>query len=402
MYFRRSLLLAALVALVALSGPAVAQELSDLVTVPRAWASHGTTYGTTDSLAACRLASGQVVVFATAKKGDRVDLFDAADGKFIRSFGQTGTAAGEFKQPNGIVTVRLSNPARGTSQPTPRSLVLVVERDNRRVQAFCPDTLRPAGMFGAEELKRPYGAAVSYRPEGTFLYVTQADVPPSEAVHVYRLVLEDEGLRAEHVQAFGDEAGPGAIGEAESVVVDDELDRVLLCDEVHKNVKVYERGGRFTGTTLGDGLVVGDPEGIVLWAGEEAGYVMLTDQRKTLTVWHVFERRTLRYVTAFTGRPRIANTDGICVYAEPLGPFSAGLLLAVNNDAEVCSYSLADVADIVRRAAPREAAPPTALGRPTGRSLRQCGTTSPLPSGKGSVGAGPISPPQNSSRTAHP
>lgn len=355
MRFTAPLLFAVLGALV---GSGHAQETSPPIEVRQAWASAGAAYATTDSLAACALPSGPVRVFATAKDGDRVDVFDAANGTFVRSFGRPGSAAGELKYPNGIATVRCAEASPATTHATPQELIVVVERDNHRLQGFWPETLQPAGLCGATELRSPYGVGVSYRPEGTFLYVTQANVPAKETVHVFRLRLVAGRLQAEHVRAFGDEQGPGAIGKAESVVIDDELDRVLLCDEANKNVKVYDRDGKFTGSTFADGLVIGDPEGLVLWLDNGPGFIILTDQRKALTVWHVFNRRTLRHVASFTGQPPVANTDGVCLYAEPFASFPRGAFFAVNDDADVRAYSLAVIADALHGAPPPAARPP--------------------------------------------
>ncbi len=321
------------------------QPRERLATVSAAWTSSGTSYGTTDSLAACALGDGRVLVFATAKQADRIDIFDAHTGRFVRSHGCTGSAVGQFRYPNGIVAARLpraATPGRNTSDD---AAILVVERDSARVQAFWADDLSPAGCFGQAELQRPYGGALSIREDGTYLYVTQADVPADRAVCIYRLTTAGGEISATFVRAFGDSSGRGVLHEAESVLVDDRMERVLLCDEDkrQRNVKVYTTDGTFTGQTFGDGLVAGDPEGLALFEDGAGGFVVVTDQRKDLTIWHVFDRRTYEHLGDFTGTPPIANTDGICLYAQAFGEFAYGALFAVNNDADIHAYSLADV-----------------------------------------------------------
>jgi 3-phytase len=321
------------------------QPPEQLVRIPAAWTSSGTTYGTTDSLAACATSDGRALVFATAKKAGRIDIFDANTGRFVGSHGCTGSAVGQFRHPNGVVAVRLPRSASSGQSTSDVAAILVVERDNARVQAFWADDLGPAGCFGQAELQRPYGGAASTRADGTYLYVTQADVPADRAVCIYRLTTAGAEISATFVRAFGDSSGRGVLHEAESVLVDDRMGRVLLCDEDkrQRNVKVYTTDGTFTGQTFGDGLIAGDPEGLALFADGTGGFVIVTDQRKDITIWHVFDRRTYEHLGDFTGTPPIANTDGICLYPQALGQFTYGALFAVNNDADVHAYSLADI-----------------------------------------------------------
>lgn len=338
--------IALFLATVATGGCAVESPSSELRLVSQRWASTGTSYAETDSLTACRLKSGVVRVFATAKDGDRIDIFDGSTGKFVGHHGKSGARVGEFRYPNGIVAVELGSrsPTAHDAQRTP--LILVIERDNHRVQAFHPDTLQPAGIFGEDVLTRPYGGAVSYRGDGAFLYVTDTDVPPEETVRVFRLRRDNQGqIQAQLVRTFGDKDGPGVVHEAESIVVDDKYERILLCDEHanERNVKVYTRDGEFTGRTFGGEHVTREPEGIAIVDTPTGGYIILTDQQKELTVWHLFDRKTYRHLAAFTGQPRVANTDGICVYQAPLRGFPAGAMFAVHDDADVRAYSLAEI-----------------------------------------------------------
>jgi 3-phytase len=232
----------------------------------------------------------------------------------------------------------------------------VVERDNARVQCFFADDLSPAGVFGHGDLTKPYGIAVSCVEDAPVAIITDGNGKGGHFAFAYRLRLTDGRVEPGLARSFGDSDGTGAINEPESIVVDDEHERILFCDEDDLNVKVYTIDGKFTGTTFADEIIFGEPEGIALMSGgpstgdsskgtsgPSGGWVILTDQREDLTVWHVFDREDYRRIGTFTGAPAIANTDGICILAEPFGPFRAGALFAVHDDQEIRGYDLADV-----------------------------------------------------------
>lgn len=317
--------------------------------VPEAWRSSFFEPANTDSLAVAE-AGGRTLVFATAKEGDRIDVLDAATGRWLRSIGERGDAAMQFKRPNGVVVVPILDIEHAVTKGPP--LVLVIERDGRRVQAFWADTFEHAGTFGHDELVKPYGGAVSYRGNAVTLFVTDNDVPPAEAIKRYRLVRDGRHVRADYLGLLGDADGPGALLKTESIAVDDRTGRVLICDEdkSRKNVKVYTLEGAFTGQTFGDKLVFGDPEGIGLLDDPQRGYVLLTDQQAVITIWHLFDRDTYQHLAAFTTQPFIANTDGIALWQHPVGEYGQGLLVAVHDDLDVRAYSLGNILDLVRNA----------------------------------------------------
>lgn len=318
--------------------------------VSQAWASSGGDYAETDSLAACRLSDGTVRVYATAKKGDRIDIIDASTGRRLGTWGRTGTGVGELRYPNGIAAVRFGDDRAGGES---RVAIAVVERDNKRVQLFWPETGSPAAILGTDQLHRPYGVAGAVLDRKTVLFVTDTGVARDRTVHVFELSLAGGAITAKHIRHFGEKEGPGAIGEAESILVDERHRRVLLCDESEKNVKVYDCDGRFAGRTFGQTLIVGDPEGLALVEARDARYVILTDQREAVTIWHVFDADGYKHIGSWTGNPTVANTDGVAIYPHQYSGFPHGAFFAVNNDADVRAYRIEDILKTIS-AAPAE------------------------------------------------
>jgi len=340
----------------------------------------------TDSLAPFRATDGTVFVAATSKWGKRIDLFDAKNGNYARSITHE-----TLVRPNGIAAASLpvqSSKSRtkrgdaerdsstvpstkGDAQITAKSslqLLLVVDRDAPGLFIFDANS----GALLANDrgdMKNPYGIATTPEDDALLIFVTDVSRPPTEMVTRYRLIAQaqndssraatasDDGvldttLLLEQLGTFGD-TNVGRIGTPESIVIDPARKRIYLCDEDRdaRNVKVYDLEGNFTGTTFGDGIINGDPEGIVIVSDNDAGdFILVTDQTRRITAWHAFDAASLNFITSFTGAPRIANTDGICIFEGAISRFKSGGLFAVHDDADVRAYELADVIRMVRAA----------------------------------------------------
>lgn len=312
--------------------------------VKQVWASSGVSFAETDSLAACDAGDGKVLLFASCKNGNRIDVFDAATGKFMRSIGAQGSGPGQFGGPNGLVVARMPRKDDDRNAAAVEQVLFVIERDNARVQCFRVSDFAPIGLFGADELGKPYGGDVSYGAGGVVLYVTDAKPRDGRRVRRYSVSLEDGKVTAKFLGSFAEKRGTGAVEKPESILVDDARDRVLVCDEIERDVKVFTRDGKFTGTTFGRGQVQVEPEGIAMIRAIADGAVIVTDQRPSISVWFAYDRDNFQPLGSFTGDPVVANTDGICVFEQPFGPFRKGALFAVNDDQDVHAFDLADIA----------------------------------------------------------
>jgi len=276
-------------------------------------------------------------VLATAKSTDQLVVLDARDGRILRKVGERGDALGQFRRPNGVAVAG--------------DLALVTERDNHRVHVLRLPALEPLGVFGADVLRSPYGLAVLAGADGQLeVYVTDnyvdadlATPPASELgarVKHFRAKIDESGLEAHLLRAFGDTSGAGVLATVESIAADARWNRLLIADETRgvQNIKVYSLAGEFTGQVIGAGLFKGEPEGIALIERGEGGFWVATDQRRPRTVFHLFDRRDLRHLGSAVGE-MTANTDGITT-----GECEAneeGRLFAVHDDRAVVAFSCA-------------------------------------------------------------
>ena len=151
--------------------------------------------------------AGEHWILTTAKETDIMLVNDAATGALIRKIGGTGAARGQLDRPNGVAVVG--------------NTMLVVERDNARIQAFSLPALESLGTFGEDQLVRPYGLA-AYEADGAIeLYVTdnyeQSEdvIPPDslldERVEHFRVRVSGGAVDVEHVETFGETSGEGVL-----------------------------------------------------------------------------------------------------------------------------------------------------------------------------------------------
>lgn len=329
------------------SGVSQASTGRAVAVVAEAFATPMTPADNIDSPASWHGPDGQVWLIATAKATDRLVVYDGQDGTLLREVGGTGTAAGRFDRPNGIAVVD--------------DLLLVVERDNHRVQVLQLPGFEPLGTFAADDLRKPYGLWVNKLADGYDVYVTDSyddgedaqgnDIlPPLEKldqrVRRYRMRVSDGAARATLVASIGDTTPAGALRVVESIWGDPANDRLLIAeeDESYANeFKVYTLEGRFTGTTFGGDALQAQAEGVMLRTCGQDGWWITTEQGRQRSVFHLFDRRTLAHVGAFSGGT-VANTDGIWIARQPSPRFPQGALYAVHDDQGVVAFDWRDIA----------------------------------------------------------
>ena len=296
-----------------------------------------------DSPALWHGVDGQNWLLATAKEANVVIVYDAASGERLTRFGTYGNDLGELSRPNGIAVID--------------NYAVIVERDNRRIQVFSLPDFEPLGVFGESVLRFPYGLTIDQFEGKYHLYVTDnyetpdEETPPADSlgqrVHHFVFAIENNQVKAEHVNAFGDTTGDGVLYKVESLLIDRVYNRLLIADEheEHRNVKVYDVEGNFTGQVIPHNFFFYEPEGIVLWECEadSSGYYLMVDQGKINNTFQVFDRKTLEYIGGFGGEIT-RNTDGIALTQKAIGDFAYGAFFPVHNDGSLTAISWEDIA----------------------------------------------------------
>ncbi len=284
-------------------------------------------------------------LLATAKEGNTIIAYDATDGSLIERFGEGGVGEGQFERPNGIAVID--------------NLVLIVERDNQRVQIFSLPDFEPIGFLTHEDLRLPYGLSVFKTDSGSYeLYVTDnfnpylegypAEEELDERIHHFRFTIENGELDGEHFNLFGDVTGDGVLHKVESLYADPVYNRLLIADEAYsqRTIKIYNLDGEFTGDIIPDRYFTSEPEGIALYScDDQSGYWIITDQHPNeRNIFQVFDRESLDYIGGFKGE-LTRNTDGIWLSQQSFENFEKGAFFPVHDDGSVTAISWAEISD---------------------------------------------------------
>lgn len=299
-----------------------------------------------DSPALWHGGEGQNWLLATAKEGNIIIVYDAATGKKFTQFGNTGNGLGELSRPNGIAVID--------------NYAVIIERDNHRIQVFSLPDFDPLGVFGESVLRLPYGITIDQFEGKYHLYVTDnyetpyEETPPADSLgqrlHYFVFTVENNQLAFIHTKAFGETSGEGVLYKVESILIDRIYNRLLIADEheEHRNVKIYDVEGNFTGQIIPHNYFFYEPEGIVVWECEadSSGYYLMVDQGKISNTFQVFDRKTLEYIGGFGGEIT-RNTDGVAITRKAFGDFKYGAFYPVHNDGSLTAIAWEDIARIL-------------------------------------------------------
>lgn len=334
------LLLVVLSACASVSGPG--REQRPVPTIAAAWVGPDLADDEIDSVSVWHADTGQSTVAATAKSGHRLVLLDGETGQILGQIGKAGTDAGEFKAPNGIAI--------------DGDLAFVVDRDNRRVQVVDLRTRHVVGMFGEPALRRPFGLWLLPHGDGVYhVYVTDSyDIDAGVEwpggldgrVKRFAVRIQDDRLDAELESSFGAPDGIDALRYVESIWGDAAHNRLLVADEypAHRNIKVFDLGGRFTGQVIGEGIFVGEPEGLTLIeCADGGGYWLVSDQHAERQAFHLFDRHTLAPAGSFRS-DAVRLVDGIWLDRTATARFPGGALFSQHNDTTIVAFDWSTIA----------------------------------------------------------
>lgn len=292
--------------------------------------------------------NGENWIISTAKSTDLLLVDDALTGVNIKKIGSKGNKLGQLSRPNGIFVVD--------------SLCFVVERDNRRVQVFSLPNFNSIGTFGDSTLIKPYGIFLTRDKNKFEVFITdnyefEEDQVPADSllgkrVHKYFITLNEGKIIQDSVQFIGETSGDGVLHIVESIWGDKSNNLLFIAEEDTSKsaIKIYNLNGKYTGRSFGQDMFFGQIEGITLYDEKKDGngFWIITDQSHSANTFHIFDRKTMQHLAAFSGK-KTTNTDGIWLAQSPFGTFAEGTFFAVHNDGNVSCFDFAEIKKLVRK-----------------------------------------------------
>jgi len=262
------------------------------------------------------------VIIVTVEDKNELQVYGAMNGKFKKSIKR------ENAYPNGIITIN-------------DQFVLVTERNNKQVAVF-NSSMDFLGAFGNDKLRSPYGITF-YKQENNSYKVLVTDSyeynnPREDRILSWDFTIEN----GEFIVGQATVLGNPTLYQVESIQADKHYQTLLVAEEMkeHHKVMVLDLvSGEVIKEDLGNFNRGNDPEGIALVTNKDnGGYWICTEQSKTDNRFHLFDRKTLEYMTTMY-LDNVSYTDGIAT-AYMHGKW---YLYAVDNDARVVAFELPEI-----------------------------------------------------------
>ena len=262
------------------------------------------------------------VIVVTVKDKNEIHVYNAMNGEFKKSIKRDNAF------PNGVTTIN-------------DKFVLVTERDNKQVAVF-NSSMDFLGTFGNDELRSPYGITFYKQEEGLYkVLVTDSyeyNNPREDRILTWDFTIDNESFNVSSATVLGNPT----LYQVESIYADQHYQTLLVAEEMQEHHKVMALDlmtGEVKKEDLGNFKRGNDPEGIALVINKDNnGYWICTEQSKTDNRFHLYDRKTLEYMTTMY-LDNVSYTDGIAT-AYMHGKW---FLYAVDNDARVVAFELPEI-----------------------------------------------------------
>ena len=262
------------------------------------------------------------VIVVTVKDKNEIHVYNAMNGEFKKSIKRDNAF------PNGVTTIN-------------DQFVLVTERDNKQVAVF-NSSMDFLGTFGNDELRSPYGITFYKQEDGLYkVLVTDSyeyNNPREDRILTWDFTIDNESFNVSSATVLGNPT----LYQVESIYADQHYQTLLVAEEMQEHHKVMALDlmtGEVKKEDLGNFNRGNDPEGIALVINKDNnGYWICTEQSKTDNRFHLYDRKTLEYMTTMF-LDNVSYTDGIAT-AYMHGKW---FLYAVDNDARVVAFELPEI-----------------------------------------------------------
>ena len=246
-------------------------------------------------------------ILVTSKDSHNILAFDNETGKLKYKFGGKGYDHDKFNKPNGIKLIN--------------DYLFIVEKDNKRCQIIDMKTKESISFFGFKKLKKPCGIDGIFLKNQYIIFITDEKL---ECIFKFNIKIEDDEIKRISSSIFLELSG----SKLESVLLDNENNRLLIADEDRKKIKIFSLNGILIKVI--SNIFEGSPEGLVM---TNDSYIF-TDQVLDKAFFHVFDISNFEYKYTYFNN-LIKNTDGIY--------FKDKFLYAIDNNCSLTKLNLKKV-----------------------------------------------------------
>lgn len=241
-------------------------------------------------------------VYISDEENDRIQKFTAT-GKFVMSWGTTGSADGELEDPEGITCDAAGN-------------VYVADENNDRIQKFAPDGthLLTIGSFGSGdgEFDDPQDVAVD--SDGN-IYVVDQD---NDRIQKF----DSSGTYLTQWGSSG--SGDGEFNSAECIAINSK-NQIFAGDEILDTIQVFDSGGNFIRTINLDNYDIDGGPFVRSIAFDKFDNLFVVYNPEAVVVLNPSDKQISRFGRYGSDLGEFWYANGICVSAN-------GAVYVVDND----------------------------------------------------------------------
>ena len=220
-------------------------------------------------------------LFVLSNDSNKIFILNALSGKYIKSLGAYGDKVGEFDKPIDMVIYD--------------DYLMVLEKDNHRVQVFSLPELIYIGFIGEIELSNPQCIeSVKLKKndkEFCCLYIgDNLDNKPSRRKCYFRFIFEINKMGIYDIETLKIEPdNKGELGLIESIKFDSVNDNLFIVDKLAKDIKIFNFENNYKETILKDGFK-GEPGDIDLVKDTNRGMLFVGDFSRLDNFFHIYSR----------------------------------------------------------------------------------------------------------------
>ena len=220
-------------------------------------------------------------IYVSAKNTSEILIYDKNNGNLKDKI--EGNNILKLKRPNGLCVIN--------------HFLFIVDRDYNNCQIYNLKINEPIAVFGFKKLDFPYGVTGIFENNKYIIYITDNG---NKNVYKYTLILKNDEILKLNNEIFINLPNSNL----ESILIDNEYKRILICDEDNYIVKVFDYSANLIKEIKEK--FDGEPEGITIHGDK----YIFTNQSKKNNSYHIYNRKDLSYIDTYKSS-FITNADGI-------------------------------------------------------------------------------------------